>query len=54
MPHVKAIEANSRQFVPAANAGWDKRFPGIFIIKDGTMDTSHLNGVGLGAEPAGY
>lgn len=54
VPHVKAIEANSRQFVPAANAGWDKRFPGIFIIKDGTMDTSHLNGVGLGAEPAGY
>ena len=52
VPGVKAIEANSRQFVPAANAGWEKRFPGVFIIKDGTMDTSHLNGVGIGAVPA--
>jgi len=49
VPDVKAIEANSRQFVPAANKGWEKRFPGVFIIKDGTMDTSHLNGLGIGA-----
>ncbi len=49
VPNVKAIEANSRQFVPAANQGWEKRFPGVFIIKDGTMDTSHLNGPGIGA-----
>ena len=49
VPDVKAIEANSRQFVPAANQGWEKRFPGVFIIKDGTMDTSHLNGLGIGA-----
>lgn len=52
VPGVKAIEANSRQFVPAANEGWEKRFPGVFIIKDGTMDTSHLNGLGIGAVPA--
>jgi len=49
VPGVKAIEANSRQFVPAANQGWEKRFPGIFHITDGTMDTSHLNGLGIGA-----
>jgi len=49
VPDVKAIEANSRQFVPAANQGWEKRFPGIFHITDGTMDTSHLNGLGIGA-----
>jgi L-alanine-DL-glutamate epimerase-like enolase superfamily enzyme len=49
VPGVKAIEANSRQFVPVANEGWEKRFPGIFIIKDGNMDTSHLNGLGIGA-----
>jgi L-alanine-DL-glutamate epimerase-like enolase superfamily enzyme len=49
VPDVKAIEANSRQFVPAANKGWEKRFPGIFHITDGTMDTSHLNGLGIGA-----
>lgn len=52
VPGVKAIEANSRQFVPVANKGWEKRFPGIFHITDGTMDTSHLNGLGLGAVPA--
>jgi hypothetical protein len=49
VPGVKAIEANSRQYVPAANRGWEKRFPGIFHITDGTMDTSHLNGLGIGA-----
>ena len=48
--HVKtvaAIEANSRQYVPAANAKWDKRYPGLFVIKDGTVDTSALTGPGL-------
>jgi L-alanine-DL-glutamate epimerase-like enolase superfamily enzyme len=49
VPGVAAIEANSRQYVPAANKGWEVRFPGIFIIKDGTMDTSELTGPGLGA-----
>ena len=49
VPGVQAIEANSRQFMPAANNGWDKRFPGVFHITDGTMDTSHLNGLGIGA-----
>jgi hypothetical protein len=45
--NVKAIEANSRQCVPAANPGWEKLFPGVFHIIDGTTDTSHLNGHGL-------
>ena len=49
VPGVKAIEANARQFVPAANEGWEQRFPGVFHITDGTMDTSHLDGLGLGA-----
>jgi L-alanine-DL-glutamate epimerase-like enolase superfamily enzyme len=51
IPGVAAIEANSRQYVPAANRGWEKRFPGIFIVKDGTMDTSALDGPGLSAVP---
>jgi len=51
VPDVRAIESNSRQFVPEANKGWEKRFPGVFIIKDGNMDTSHLNGLGMGAVP---
>ncbi len=49
VPGVAAIEANSRQFVPAANEAWKDRFPGIFKITDGTMNTSELNGKGLGA-----
>jgi L-alanine-DL-glutamate epimerase-like enolase superfamily enzyme len=49
VPGVAAIEANSRQFMPAANRPWESRFPGIFHITDGTMDTSELNKVGLGA-----
>ncbi|MCZ2147879.1 MAG: hypothetical protein LC126_08875 [Bryobacterales bacterium] len=48
VPGVSGIEANARQYLPAANKPWEKKFPGIFIIKDGTMDTSHLTGPGLG------
>jgi L-alanine-DL-glutamate epimerase-like enolase superfamily enzyme len=52
VPGVAAIEANSRQFMPAANKAWEARFPGIFRITDGTMDTSELNKAGLGAVEA--
>jgi hypothetical protein len=46
---VQAIEANARQYVPAANAGWEKRFPGIFAVKDGVVRTAGIDGPGLGA-----
>lgn len=49
VPAVAAIEANSRQYVPIANKGWEDRFPGIFHVTDGSMDTSGLNKPGLGA-----
>jgi L-alanine-DL-glutamate epimerase-like enolase superfamily enzyme len=49
VPGVAAIESNSRQYVPAANKPWEARFPGIFCITDGTMETRILTGVGLGA-----
>jgi L-alanine-DL-glutamate epimerase-like enolase superfamily enzyme len=49
IPGVAAIESNGRQYCPAANAGWDARFPGVFTVRDGTMNTSLLNGPGLGA-----
>jgi L-alanine-DL-glutamate epimerase-like enolase superfamily enzyme len=49
VPGVAAIEANSRQYVPAANKNWETKFPGIFVVKNGLMDTSQLNGPGLGA-----
>jgi L-alanine-DL-glutamate epimerase-like enolase superfamily enzyme len=48
IPGVKAIEANARQYVPAANAGWEKKFPGIFTIKDGLVHTDGIDGPGLG------
>jgi L-alanine-DL-glutamate epimerase-like enolase superfamily enzyme len=48
VPTVKAVEANARQYVPAANSGWEKRFPGIFVVKDGMVRTAGLNGPGLG------
>jgi L-alanine-DL-glutamate epimerase-like enolase superfamily enzyme len=49
VPGVTAIEANARQYVPAANRPWEERFPGIFRVADGTMETACLTGLGLGA-----
>jgi L-alanine-DL-glutamate epimerase-like enolase superfamily enzyme len=49
VPGVSGIEANSRQYLPAANDPWRPKFPGIFTIKDGTMKTAALTGPGLGA-----
>jgi L-alanine-DL-glutamate epimerase-like enolase superfamily enzyme len=48
VPGVAGIEANSRQYMPAANQPWEKRFPGLFILKDGVMRTAELNRPGLG------
>jgi L-alanine-DL-glutamate epimerase-like enolase superfamily enzyme len=49
IPGVAAIESNGRQYCPAANAVWEDRFPGVFTIRDGVMNTAILNGPGLGA-----
>jgi L-alanine-DL-glutamate epimerase-like enolase superfamily enzyme len=46
---VSAIESNARQYCPAANAPWAERFPGMFRITNGTMETGLLTGPGLGA-----
>ena len=48
VPGVSGIEANSRQYMPAANEPWVARFPGLFKVTDGTLDTSRLTGPGLG------
>lgn len=48
IPTVAAIEGNSRQYVPAANAVWAQRFPGMFRVKDGSLGTAVLDGPGLG------
>ncbi len=47
VPGAFALEANAREYVPAANQGWEKRFPGIFVVKDGYMSTQGLDGPGL-------
>lgn len=49
IPGVTSIESNSRQYCPSANAKWDEKFPGVFSIREGTMNTAILNGPGLGA-----
>ena len=48
IPGIAAIEGNARQYCPAANAKLGKRFPGLFNITTGKVDTSRLNGPGLG------
>lgn len=48
VPTVAAIEGNSRQYCPKGNDGWRERFPGMFNITDGTLQTSLLTGPGLG------
>jgi hypothetical protein len=52
IPGIVAIESNARQYCPAANAPWRDRFPGMFTITHGTMETALLDGPGLGATPA--
>jgi L-alanine-DL-glutamate epimerase-like enolase superfamily enzyme len=49
VPGVAGIEANAREYVPAANKRWEKRFPGIFDITTGRMATQTLTGLGLSA-----
>ncbi len=49
IPGVAAIESNGRQYCPIANAPWEPRFPGVFTIRNGVMNTGILNGPGLGA-----
>lgn len=48
VPGVKAIEGNARQYMPAANKPWASRFPGLFQVKNGTVETAQLNKPGLG------
>jgi L-alanine-DL-glutamate epimerase-like enolase superfamily enzyme len=49
VPGVAAIGADARQYVPAADQPWEDRFPGIFKIRGGMMQTGSLTGPGLGA-----
>lgn len=48
VPTVAAIEGNGRQYCPGANKTWARQFPTMFEIKDGTVGTAALDGLGLG------
>ena len=48
VPAVAGIEANARQYVPAANKPWEERFPGIFKVRDGHVRPAGILGPGLG------
>jgi len=52
VPAVAGIEANARQYVPAANQPWTARFPGLFDVRDGYVRTSGIRGPGLGIPDA--
>jgi L-alanine-DL-glutamate epimerase-like enolase superfamily enzyme len=49
VPGIASVEANARQFLPAANRDWEARFPGMFRVTDGILRTEELNKAGLGA-----
>ena len=44
---LRDIEANSRQYLPAANEGWKQRYPGLFEPVEGHLVTGQLTGPGL-------
>ena len=49
VPGNAAIEANAHEYVPVANKAWEDKFPGLFRVRDGWMDTSVLGRPGIGA-----
>lgn len=49
VPGIASVEANARQFLPAANKDLEPRFPGLFHITDGLLRTGELTAPGLGA-----
>ncbi len=46
---IDTLESNGREYVPAANKPWLKKFPGLFDVRDGKLHTSNLGGPGLSA-----
>ncbi len=49
---INPLEANARQYLPAANKSWEPRFPGMFRVADGMLRTREINGPGLGVPGA--
>ena len=51
IPGTAAVEANAREYVPAASRGWERRFPGIFNVRNGFLETAGLDAPGLCTQP---
>jgi L-alanine-DL-glutamate epimerase-like enolase superfamily enzyme len=49
VPQINTLESNAREYLPAANLPWLKRFPGLLEVRDGKLHTEKLAGVGLSA-----
>jgi L-alanine-DL-glutamate epimerase-like enolase superfamily enzyme len=49
VPQIDTLESNAREYVPAGNAAWVQKFPGLFEVRDGKLHTATLTGLGLGA-----
>lgn len=49
VPQIDTLESNAREYVPAANLPWLKKFPGLFEVRDGKLRTAKLAGLGLSA-----
>jgi L-alanine-DL-glutamate epimerase-like enolase superfamily enzyme len=49
VPTITSVEANARQYLPQANKVWESRFPGMFRVTDGLLQTREISGPGLGA-----
>ncbi|HMJ65549.1 MAG TPA: enolase C-terminal domain-like protein [Candidatus Binatia bacterium] len=49
VPTITSVEANARQYLPQANKAWESRFPGMFRVTDGLLQTQEISGPGLGA-----
>ncbi|MGA1369448.1 MAG: enolase C-terminal domain-like protein [Blastocatellia bacterium] len=52
VPGVVGIEANARQYMPAASEGWVDQYPGIFRVRGGKITTDQLRGYGLSTRSA--
>jgi L-alanine-DL-glutamate epimerase-like enolase superfamily enzyme len=48
LPGVAAVEGNARQYCPAANRAWAERYPSLFHVRGGAVETGLLTGPGLG------
>jgi L-alanine-DL-glutamate epimerase-like enolase superfamily enzyme len=47
IPGTSALEANAREYVPSASAGWEGKYPGIFNVRDGWLHTEGMDAPGL-------